>query len=174
VNLEQLESRLKGKNATELKYLLMDVYSRFPEVKDYLDIAISSNQKENQLNLEKLKKRYKTLLTKYLCPNVPEEVLDEERAINLINLIRKNNLNIRLTIECELYFLNCCKDFVLNYGYFDEDFYNTLDEVFKRLSDSIFENHLEEDFKEDFKEDIESLIQFGHEYGLEFREIWRK
>lgn len=170
MNLEHLESRLKGKNATELKYLLMDVYSKFPEVKDYLDIAISSNQKENQLNLEKLKKRYKTLLTKYLCPNVQEEVLDEERAINLINLIRKNNLTIRLTIEYELYFLNCCKDFVLNYGYFDEDFYNTLDEVFKRLSDSIFENHLEEDFKED----IESLIQFGHEYGLEFREIWRK
>ena len=164
MNLEHLESRIKGKNATELKYLLMDVFSKFPEVKDYLDIITSTNKKETQQNLISLEKTYKTKFTKYLCPNILEDDLDLEKAINLLLSIRKSNINTKLTIKCELFFLNCCKDFVLNYGYFDEDFYNTLDEVFKRLSDSIFENHLEEDYKED----IESLIQFGNEYGLEF------
>ena len=164
MNLEHLESRIKGKNATELKYLLMDVFSKFPEVKDYLDIITSTNKKETQQNLISLEKTYKTKFTKYLCPNILEDDLDLEKAINILLSIRKANINTKLTIKCELFFLNCCKDFILNYGYFDKDFYSTLDEVFKRLSDSIFENHLEEDYKED----IESLIQFGNEYGLEF------
>ncbi len=164
MNLEHLESRLKGKNATELKYLLMDVYSKFPEVKDYLDIAISSNQKENQQNLISLEKTYKTKFTKYLCPNILEDDLDLEKAINLLLSIRKSNINTKLTIKCELFFINCCKDFIVNYGYFDEDLYNTMEEIFKQSSKSIFENFLQNEFKEE----IENLIQFGNEYGLEF------
>ena len=90
--------------------------------------------------------------------------IDLEKAINLLLSIRKSNINTKLTIKCELFFINCCKDFIVNYGYFDEDLYNTMEEIFKQSSKSIFENFLQNEFKEE----IENLIQFGNEYGLEF------
>ncbi|WP_374540331.1 hypothetical protein [Flavobacterium sp.] len=164
MNLKHLESRLKRKNATELKYLLMDVCSKFPEAKDYLDIITSTNKKETKQNLISLEKTYKTKFTKYLCPNILEDDLDLEKAINHLLSIRKSNINTKLTIKCELFFINCCKDFIVNYGYFDEDLYNTMEEIFKQSSKSIFENFLQNEFKEE----IENLIQFGNEYGLEF------
>ena len=72
--------------------------------------------KINQQNLISLEKTYKTKFTKYLCPNILEDDLDLEKAINLLLSIRKSNINTKLTIKCELFFLNCCKDFILNYA----------------------------------------------------------
>ena len=51
-----------------------------------------------------MKKRYKTLLTKYLCPNVPEEVLDEERAINQATYINAESEYIIKLNEMQNFF----------------------------------------------------------------------
>ncbi len=169
MNFEELQSRLKEKTSAELRFFLLELYQKIPEVKDYLDITIPTNQKEYQQNYEKLKIRYKKELDKYLNPSIPEEDLDEEKAINLIERIRKAELNPEFTIECEMYFVECCKNFILNYGYFDEDYYDTMEEVFEWACWLIEENNL----LEDYRDDIETLIRFGNDYGLDFERIFK-
>ena len=87
--------------------------------------------------------------------------------MKLLKRIRKNNIDIQLVIDCEFYFIECCKEFILTYGYFDEDYYITMDEIFESACTKIKSENL----IENYRETVEKLLQFGYKYGFEFNEI---
>lgn len=170
MNIEQLKLILKDKNITDVKNIIYSLYINVPEAKDYIDIIAPFDKEVVKQNSEQLFKRYQKQFREYLLPDILETNIRELEALKLLERIRKKNISPQFTIDCELQFVNYCKEFILTYGYFEEDYYITMDEVFESACIKIKENNLHEDYRDT----IENLITFGYEYGLEFREICKE
>ena len=170
MNIEQLKVILKNKSVTDLKRIIYTLYNNVSEAKDYIDIIAPFDGEIVKQNSEQLFKRYQKKFQEYLLPDILETNTRELEAFELLERIRKKNISPQFTIDCELQFIINCKEFILTYGYFDEDYYITMDEVFKSSCIKIKENNL----YEDYRDIIKKLIVFGNEYGLEFSEICKE
>lgn len=167
MNIAELKQILKNKNAQQLREIICKVYTKVPEARGYIDIITPIEKQKIRQNTEQLLKRYKRQLDDYLMPDILIEKSKEEEAYALLERIRKKNITAEFTIDCELQFVESCKTFILTYGYFDEDYYITMEEVFENACIKIKAENL----VENYREIIERFIQFGYEYGLEFKEI---
>ena len=167
MNIEQLKLILKNKNGTDLKNIIYALYTNVPEAKDYIDIVAPLDRKIIKQNSEQLFKRYQKQFREYLLPDILQTNTRELEAFKLLERIRKKNISPQFTIDCELLFITFCKEFILTYGYFDEDYYTAMDEIFESSCIKIKENSL----YEDYRDKVEKLITFGNEYGFEFSEI---
>lgn len=167
MNIDQLKLILKNKNVTDLKNIIYALYKNVPEAKDYIEIIAPLDKKVIKQNSEQLFRRYQKQFREYLLPDILEMNTRELEAFKLLERIRKKNISPQFTIDCELQFITCCKEFILTYGYFDEDYYITMDEVFESTCIKIKENSL----IEDYRDHIQKLIVFGNQYGFEFSRI---
>lgn len=167
MNVAQLKIVLRDKTITELKNIIYDVYKKIPEAKDHIDSIVTIDKETVRHNTEKLLKRYKTKITNYIFPEDFETFTQEDRALKLIKRIRKKAISPEFTIESELHYIISCKDFILTYGYFDEDYYITMDEMFESMCRTIKKHRL----LSNFEDQIQKLIAFGNEYGFEFANI---
>lgn len=170
MNIERLKIILKGKSVTDLKSIIYNIYNKVPEAKDFIDVFVPFEKDVVKQSTEQLFKRYKKQFNEYLLPNILENDAKEYEAFVLLERIRKKDISPKFTIDCELLFIECCKEFIVTYAYFDEDYYITMDEVFESACQKIKTNKLTEDYKDVVKE----LIFFGNEYGFEFSEICKK
>lgn len=167
MNIEQLKLILKNKSLTDIKNIIYALYTNIPEAKDYIDIIAPFDKKVIKQNSEQLFKRYQKQFREYLLPDILETNTRELEAFKLLERIRKKNISTQFTIDCEFQFINYCREFILTYGYFDEDYYITMDEVFESACIKIKAEKL----IEDYRNTIEKLLHFGSEYGFEFSEI---
>ena len=55
----------------------------------------------------------------------------------------------------------------MTYGYYDDDYYITMDELFESACQKLKRHEL----LLNYEEQIEKLLVFGNEYGFEFAEI---
>jgi hypothetical protein len=170
MDIEQLKLILKSKSVTGLKRIIYALYTNVPEAKDYIDIIAPCDKEIVKQNSEQLFKRYQKQFQEYLLPDVLEMNPRELEALKLLEQIRKKDISPQFTIDCEFHFIECCKEFILTYGYFDEDYYITMDEVFESACVKIKTENL----IEDYRDMVEKLIAFGNEYGFEFSEICKE
>lgn len=170
MNIEQLKLILKNKNVTDLKNIIFALYANVPEAKDYIDVIAPFDREIVKQNTEQLFKRYQKQFQEYLLPDILETNIREVEAFKLLERIRKKSVSPQFTIDCELQYITYCKEFILTYGYFDEDYYITMDEIFESACIKIQENNL----LEDYRDSIEKLLAFGNEYGFEFREVCKE
>ena len=162
MNTEQLKILLNTKNSTELKTIIVQLFKKIPDAKDYIEVNVPLEKEVIQQNIEKLLKKYKSKLKKFLNPHVPEENYEEEKAIKLIDKIRRMDIDAKAIVECELYFIQCFKNFVINYGFFDEDSYIEIERVFE----SACKRMLSHQIVNNYKEDIDDVVSFGYRYGI--------
>jgi len=165
MNFEQLKIILKDKNVADLKAIIYNVYNKVPEAKDFIDVLVPFEKGIVEQNIEHLFKKYKKQFNEYLLPDIPESNTNEEAAFKLLERIRKKDISSQFTIDCELLFVEYCKEFILTYGYFDEDYYITMDEVFESACIKIKTSNS----TEEYYNTIEKLISFGNNYGFEFK-----
>jgi hypothetical protein len=119
MNFEQLKIILKDKNVTDLKTIIYNVYNKVPEAKDFINVFVPLEKEVIKQNSEQLFKRYKKQFNEYLLPNILETNIKEEEAFNLLERIRKKDISSQFTIDCELLFVEYCKEFIETYSYFD-------------------------------------------------------
>ncbi len=167
MNTKKLKLLLNRKRGLELREIIYRVYAEVPEANALIDSLLPDHKKTIKQNKTQLFKRYKRQFYDYLLPNILESDVDDVAAYELLERIRKNNIDTQLVIDCEFQFVTYCKEFILTYGYFDEDYYISMEEVFESACKKIKEKGL----IEDYKETVEKLLQFGDEYGLGFSEI---
>ncbi len=170
MNLEHLKIILKGKDVTFLKSIIYKLYKKIPEAKEYLDISIPHEKEIVKQNIEGLLKRYKKQIDGYIFPIDFQTPTKEEEALRLIERIRKKEISPKFTIECELHYIDSCKHFILEYGYFDEEYYIAMDEMFESACKKIKKHHL----IEFYQDRIKKLTAFGNEYGFQFEEIYNE
>ncbi|WP_034060769.1 hypothetical protein [Lacinutrix jangbogonensis] len=140
---------------------------KFAEAKGFIDVFVPFEKEVVKQNTEQLFKRYKKQFNGYLLPDIPKNDTQEEEAFMLLERIRKKDISPQFIINCELQFVEYCKEFILIYDYFDEDYYIIMDEVFESACLKIKDENL----IEEYRIAIKILIEFGNEYGLEFSEI---
>ncbi|QTE21407.1 hypothetical protein [Polaribacter cellanae] len=165
MNFEQLKIILKDKNVADLKTIIYNVYNKVPDAKDFIDVFVPLEKEVIKQNTEQLFKRYKKQFNEYLLPDILENNTKEEDAFKLLERIRKKNISVQFTIDCELLFVENCNEFIETYGYFDEDYYIKMDEVFESACIKIKTNNLTEEY---YNNTVEKLISFGNDYGFEF------
>lgn len=170
MDVTELKSRLEDKNVQELRGIVCKVYTHVPEAKDFIELIVPFDKEIVKQTTAQLFKRYKKQFVAYLLPDILESNPKEEEAYKLLERIRKKDINSQFIIDCEFQFIECCKEFILTYGYFDEDYYITMDEVFESACLKIKEENL----IEDYWEIVGNLLQFGNEYGFEFDEICKE
>lgn len=167
MNIEQLKLMLRNKSVTDLKHIIYKLYTNVSEAKDYIDIIAPLDDSIIKQNSKQLFKRYQKKFQECLLPDILDTNTRELEAFKLLERIRKKNISSKFTIDCEFQFIEYCKEFILTYGYFDQDYYITMEEVFESTCLKIKSENL----IEDYRDRVEKLIVFGNEYGFEFSEI---
>ena len=155
MGLKEVKSRLNSLDKNEIIKLISEMYKKIPSAKNYLDIYATGDIKE-------LTEKYKKQIERYIYPSGNNLVLKEVEARKLIRTVRKFNI-MELNIELELHYISCCFDIITDFGYWDENYYLSIDKMYNSAVAGIVELGLEDKYAEQLRD----LSSRGSEFGLE-------
>ncbi|MGY0408664.1 MAG: DUF6155 family protein [Polaribacter sp.] len=152
MSIAKLKKQLKEMPKEEIIDLVSNLYNKVPYVKDFLDVFISYDVKT-------LLEKYKKEISKLVNPNGRLETKEVE-ARKLIRTIRKMKID-ELNIGVELHYVDCCLNFIEDYGYWDHRYYIATEKMFDDAQKKILNNGWEDAYKEQ----LNSLI-------IKRKQIW--
>ncbi|MCG6191572.1 DUF6155 family protein [Maribellus maritimus] len=155
MGLREVKTRLNNLDKTEIIKLISEMYKKVPAAKNYLDIYATGDVNE-------LAEKYKKEIEKYVYPSGSNLVLKESEAKKLIRTVRKMKV-IELNIELELHYVNCCLDVITDFGYWDENYYLSVDKMFHSAVNGTTELGL----VDEYSERLENISARASEFGLE-------
>ena len=153
--LRELNKELKQMDKTEIIKLILEMYKKIPEAKNYLDIFTTGD-------IQKLTEKYKKEIERYIYPNGRNMDLRETEARKIIRTVRKMNIT-ELNIELELHYVSCCLDIIEDFGYWNENYYMAMGKMFDNAISGINEMGIEEKYLERIK----TLSHKASEFGIE-------
>lgn len=153
--LRELNKELKQMDKTEIIKLILEMYKKIPDAKNYLDIFTTGD-------IQKLTEKYKKEIERYIYPNGRNMDLRETEARKIIRTVRKMNIT-ELNIELELHYVSCCLDIIEDFGYWDENYYMAMGKMFDNAISGINEMGIEEKYLERIK----TLSHKASEFGIE-------
>ncbi|WGH76651.1 DUF6155 family protein [Tenacibaculum tangerinum] len=153
--LKEVKKELNQMDKAEIIKLISEMYKKIPDAKNYLDIFATGEIKQ-------LTERYKREIERYIYPSGRNMVLRETEARKIIRSVRKMRIT-ELNVELELHYVSCCLEVIEDFGYWDENYYVTLEKMFSNAMNGIYELGIEEKYKER----IEILSDKAREYGIE-------
>ena len=153
--LRELKKELNQMDKTEIIKLILEMYKKIPDAKNYLDIFTSGD-------IQKLTEKYKKEIEKYIYPNGRNMNLRETEARKIIRTVRKMNIT-ELNIELELHYVSCCLEIIEDFGYWDENYYMAMGKMFDNAINGINEMGIEEKYLERIK----TLSFKASEFGIE-------
>ncbi|WP_346859522.1 hypothetical protein [uncultured Draconibacterium sp.] len=155
MGLREVKTRLNTLNKTEIIKLISEMYKKVPGARNFLDIYATGD-------IYELAEKYKKEIEKYVYPSGSNLVLKESEARKLIRTVRKMKV-IELNIELELHYVNCCLDVITDFGYWDENYYLSVDKMYHSAVNGIAELGL----IDEYSERLENLSVRASEFGLE-------
>ncbi len=155
-----IEMPIKQFQKDQLLDLIHDFYRLSPENKDFLHTRFSKNEDP----LPRYKKIIQDAIHPYLEDN---ESLEIEKANDAINRYSKAVDNPIGEAELRIFYVECGNNFTLSYGDIDEDFYDSLLDMYEYAIETVLETPKEEQgaFQERLKEIMESVSHIGWGYG---------
>ncbi len=155
MGIRELRKALRDIDKKEIIQLVVDMYKGVPDAKNYLDIFVTGD-------VDTLIEKYKYEIERYVYPFGRDLVLREREARKLIRKVRKMNIT-ELNIELELYYVSCCIDVIADFGYCDEDYYISIENMFASAVKGIQSLGL----LEKYRKELMRLSRLGQEYGME-------
>ena len=153
--LRELKKELNQMKKTEIIKLILEMYKKIPDAKNYLNIFTTGD-------IEQLTEKYKKEIERYIYPNGRNMDLRETEARKIIRTVRKMNIT-ELNIELELHYVSCCLEIIEDFGYWDENYYIALEKMFDNAINGISELGMEDKYNEK----VISLSSKASEYGIE-------
>ena len=155
-----IETPIKQLQKNQLLDLVRDFYRLSPENNDSLHTRFSTNED----SLPRYKKIIQDAIHPYLEDNEPLEI---EKANDAINRYSKAVDNPIGEAELRIFYVECGNNFTLSYGDIDEDFYDSLLDMYEYAIETVLETPKEEQdaFQEILKEIMESASHIGWGYG---------
>lgn len=142
--------------------LISDMYDLSKDNKDFLHTRFSIGAN--------ILAPYKKIIEKCMYPNIPKEPLRILRAKQAISDYSKASSDAKGEAELLTYFVECGHKFTLDYGDVDEDFYDSLMEVYGQAIKKVLTlpDHEQADFKKRLKKIMlsSSGIGWGYHDGL--------
>lgn len=155
MGLKEVKTRLNDLDKSEIIKLISEMYKKIPSAKDYLDIYASGDIKD-------LTEKHKKEIEKYIYPYGKNMVLREAEARKLIREVRKMKV-LEMNIELELHYVHCCLEVVRDFGYYDDNYYISIEKMFESATAGICKLGLEDKFEKR----IEELSARANEFGIE-------
>ncbi len=155
MGFREVKTRLNTLDKTEIIKLISEMYTKVPAAKNYLDIYATGD-------INELAEKYKKEIEKYVYPSGNNLVLKESEARKLIRTVRKMKV-IELNIELELHYIDCCLDVIRDFGYWDENYYLSVDKMYQSAVNGIAELGL----NDEYSERLENISARASEFGLE-------
>ena len=153
--LADFKKELNQMDKTEIIKLILELYEKIPDAKNYLDIF-------STCDIEKQTEKYKREIEKYIYPKGRNMDLRETEARKIIRAVRKINIT-ELNIELELHYVSCCLEIVENFGYWDERYYMSIEKMFNNAINGINKIGLEVKYLDRIK----TLSHKAREFGIE-------
>ena len=153
--LRELKKELSQMDKTEIIKLILEMYKKIPDAKNYLDIFTTGD-------IVKLTEKYKKEIEKYIYPNGRNMDLRETEARKIIRTVRKMNIT-ELNIELELHYVSCCLEIIEDFGYWNENYYISMGRMFDNAIIGIDKMGIEEKYLERIK----TLSHKASEFGIE-------
>ena len=155
MGLKEVKNKLNKLDKTEIIKLISEMYKKMPTAKNYLDIYATGD-------INELIEKYKKEIERYIYPTSNNLVLRESEARKLIRTVRKMKV-IELNIELELHYVNCCLDIITDFGYWDENYYLSIDKMYNSAVAGILELGIEEEYTERLNNTSSRASEFGLE-----------
>lgn len=129
--LREVKKKLTGMEKIEIIQLITVMYKKIPSVKTYLDIFATGE-------VNQIAEKYKKDIERYVYPSGANMVLRESEAIKLIRTVQKMGI-IQLNVELELHYVNCCLEVIRDFGYWDDNYYVVVQNMFDNAVNGISE-----------------------------------
>jgi len=155
MRLREVKTKLNSLDKTEIIKLISEIYKKVPAAKNYLDVYATGD-------INKLAEKYKKEIEKYVYPSGSNLVLKESEARKLIRTVRKMKV-IELNIELELHYVDCCLDVIRDFGYWNENYYLSVDKMYNSAVNGIAELGL----IDEYAERLENISARASEFGTE-------
>ena len=153
--LRELKNELNQMDKTEIIKLILEIYKKIPDAKNYFDIFSTGD-------IDKQIEKYKSEIEKYIYPKGSSLDMHEAEARKIIRTVRKMNIT-ELNIELELHYVSCCLVVVEDFGYFDANYYTSMEKMFDNAISGIDKIGV----KEKYLDRIKTLSHKATEYGIE-------
>ncbi|QFZ53345.1 hypothetical protein FEZ18_00245 [Oceanihabitans sp. IOP_32] len=157
MSLRALKKELNQMDKTEIINLILDMYKKIPDAKNFLDIFTTGD-------IEKLTDKYKNEIERYIYPHGRDMVLRETEARKIIRTVRKMKIT-QLNVALELHYVSCCLEIIDDFGYWEENYYVAMEKMFDNAINGINEMGMEEKYLEQ----IRTLSYKASEFGLELQ-----
>jgi hypothetical protein len=153
MTLAKLKKELAQMTHKQVIDLMLDMYTKVPSAKDYLDIFVS-------LDIEKLAEKYKSQISHDLRVKLDSSPRDVS-ARKLIRDVRKMGID-ELSIELELFYAECAYVNMEEWGYWEA--YSYSDAMQKMFYDAV-EKIEKNGWQEKYNVRLNSLREKGRQYG---------
>lgn len=153
--LREVKKELNVMDKTELVKMISEIYKKIPAVKTYLDIFATGE-------IEKHAAKYKKEIEKYVYPSGRNLDLRETEARKVIRSVQKMKIT-ELSVELELHYVACCLEVIEDFGYWEENYYIALEEMFYSATSGINELGMEEKYNERIIEIVNKASDSGIE-----------
>lgn len=157
MSLRALKKELNQMDKTKIINLILDMYKKIPDAKNFLDIFTTGD-------IEKLTDKYKNEIERYIYPHGRDMVLRETEARKIIRTVRKMKIT-QLNVALELHYVSCCLEIIDDFGYWEENYYVAIEKMFDNAINGINEMGMEEKYLEQ----IRTLSDKASEFGLELQ-----
>lgn len=153
---KDVKAVLSQKSPQELLQLLRDLYTLRPEVKDFLHARFLTST----ANL----KPYKKTIQEALYPDVIHgEDIELERGRKAINNYKKATNDPLGTLDLMAHYVECGTQFAVEYGYGDEEFFESLDAMFTQMVKTLQQS--DEETVDRFLPRLEAIVNLAEGIG---------
>lgn len=156
LGLREVKASLNELEKPELIKLISELYKTIPEAKSYFDIYATSDY-------SKTYKDYVKKIERLMTPYPSSGRLGDKGARDLVRKVRKLKVP-QLTIDVELFYVECAIELIASYGMSDAYFYDSTANIFYSAVNAIAD--LPERNK--YKVRVERIFNEASEHYLEF------
>ena len=153
MTLAKLKKELAQMEHKQVVDLVLDMYTKVPAAKDFLDIFVS-------LDIEKLAEKYKSQISRDLKVKFDSSPRDVS-ARKLIRDVRKMGID-ELSVELELFYAECAYVNMEEWGYWEA--YSYSDAMQKMFYDAL-EKIEKNGWQEKYNDRLNVLREKGGRYG---------
>jgi hypothetical protein len=153
---QTIRQTLASKSKNELLNLIRDVYTLRPEVKDFINARFVISA----ANL----KPYQKTIQEALYPDVVHGGdIDLERGRKAISEYQKATNDPLGTLDLMVHYVKCGTEFAAEYGYGDEEFFESLDEMFTQVVNTLQQS--EQEVIDRFLPRLKTIVREAEDIG---------
>ncbi|MBA4319996.1 MAG: hypothetical protein C0412_16470 [Flavobacterium sp.] len=155
ITISQLKKHLENYSKEELSKEIIELFIKLLKVKEFYQAKLSGSGE-----LE-LREKYKKIIKNEFFPERGFGKLRLSVAKKAVSDFKKLSNNIYFIVDLMIYYVEMGVDFTNEYGDIDEQFYNSMENMYETVAKFAVENKIENNYIARFKKIVEDTNDTG-------------